>query len=215
MSDPSGYKCCEFASSKPWMCTDVLIYFQNGVDTPSWEWASSRWTYEGLQRLLPRCYSWRSHLWKSVSIYSRHRLRRLSRSIANLIQHPNPEWRQRLGEIQETHFQKTQEGLPPEKRTFRVARKSMNGSRWNKSSTIPEVHTSHAQEVSPNLARYTSWSSDSLVVRNTRGDRGCTWIRPEAWKNRTAKSIGCRHEWSSSPKIPSIEILWYQLKTHW
>lgn len=69
-------------------------------------------------------------------------------------QHPDSEWRQRLGEIQEAHFQKTQDGLPPEKRTFRVTRKGVNGSVRSFGSIIPEVHTSHAQEVRSKLNRH-------------------------------------------------------------
>ncbi|KAK6584557.1 hypothetical protein PZA11_002781 [Diplocarpon coronariae] len=64
-------------------------------------------------------------------------------------QHPNPEWRQRLGEIQELHLQRTQDGLPAEKRTFRVARKNaVTGARL---SVLPQVYTSHAQESSVTL----------------------------------------------------------------
>ena len=62
-------------------------------------------------------------------------------------QHPNPEWQQRLGEIQEVYFQRTQDGLLPEQRVFRVTRSGMNGVKRSNSSLIPEVHTSHAQEV--------------------------------------------------------------------
>ncbi|KAH7393204.1 Mis6-domain-containing protein [Cadophora sp. MPI-SDFR-AT-0126] len=63
--------------------------------------------------------------------------------------HPNKEWRHRLGEIQELHIQKTQDSLPPEKRTFRVARKASTKAR--KSSVLPQVYTSHAQETSVTL----------------------------------------------------------------
>ncbi|CAL3965976.1 unnamed protein product [Diplocarpon coronariae] len=68
---------------------------------------------------------------------------------ASAFTHPNPEWRQRLGEIQELHLQRTQDGLPAEKRTFRVARKSaVTGARL---SVLPQVYTSHAQESSVTL----------------------------------------------------------------
>lgn len=68
---------------------------------------------------------------------------------ASVFMHPNQEWRQRLGEIQELHIQKTQDGLPAEKRTFRVARKA--SSKTRKPSVIPQVFTSHAQETSVTL----------------------------------------------------------------
>jgi hypothetical protein len=73
-----------------------------------------------------------------------------------------------------THFQKTQDGLPPEKRTFRVTRKGVKGSGQRYSSIVPEVHTSHAQEVSPDLILRLPGPTDNLlVVYYTRRDRGC------------------------------------------
>jgi centromere protein I len=69
-------------------------------------------------------------------------------------QHPDSEWRQRLGQIQEAHFQKTQDGLPPGKRAFKVTRKVVNGSVRSFWSVIPEVHTSHAQEVRSKINRH-------------------------------------------------------------
>ncbi|KAH9221070.1 Mis6-domain-containing protein [Leptodontidium sp. 2 PMI_412] len=68
---------------------------------------------------------------------------------ASVFTHPNQEWRQRLGEIQELHIQRTQDGLPAEKRTFRVARKASTKGR--KPSVLPQVYTSHAQETSVTL----------------------------------------------------------------
>ncbi|PMD65163.1 Mis6-domain-containing protein [Hyaloscypha bicolor E] len=70
---------------------------------------------------------------------------------ASVFTHPDPEWRQRLGEIQEYHFQKTQDRLPPEKRTFSVTRKGVDGSKRKYSPIIPEVHTSRALESSITL----------------------------------------------------------------
>ncbi|TVY17018.1 Inner kinetochore subunit mis6 [Lachnellula arida] len=67
---------------------------------------------------------------------------------ASVFTHPNHEWRQRLGEIQTVHFQKTQDGLPPEQQTLRA---NTRGTRQTKSSVIPEVHTSHALESSVTL----------------------------------------------------------------
>ncbi|KAL2067965.1 hypothetical protein VTL71DRAFT_16063 [Oculimacula yallundae] len=68
---------------------------------------------------------------------------------ASVFTHPNPEWRQRLGEIQELHIQRTQDGLPAGQKTFKVARKA--SARGKKASVLPEVYTSHAQETSVTL----------------------------------------------------------------
>ncbi|KAG4437158.1 hypothetical protein IFR05_007360 [Cadophora sp. M221] len=68
---------------------------------------------------------------------------------ASVFTHPNPEWRQRLGEIQELHIQRTQDGLLAEKRTFRVARKASTKGR--NSTVLPQVYTSHAHETSVTL----------------------------------------------------------------
>jgi len=72
---------------------------------------------------------------------------------ASVFTHPNQEWRERLQVIQVTSSQRAQDGLSGEKQAFRVARKSASGTRRTRSSVLPEVHTSHAQEVSvpPNL----------------------------------------------------------------
>lgn len=51
-------------------------------------------------------------------------------------------------EIQESNAQRIQEGLPGRQHLFRVARKGMNGAKRGKVSSVPEVHTFHAQEVS-------------------------------------------------------------------
>ncbi|PBP23893.1 Mis6-domain-containing protein [Diplocarpon rosae] len=68
---------------------------------------------------------------------------------ASIFTHPNPEWRQRLGEIHELHLQRTQDGLSAETRTFKVARK--NPATGARSSVLPQVYTSHAQETSVTL----------------------------------------------------------------
>ncbi|KAG0648352.1 Sim4 complex subunit mis6 [Hyphodiscus hymeniophilus] len=70
---------------------------------------------------------------------------------ASVFTHPNPEWRQRLGEIQDVNLQRTQDGQAPEQQNFRVTRRGLNGSKRQKTSLIPEVHTSHAQESSVTL----------------------------------------------------------------
>jgi centromere protein I len=69
-------------------------------------------------------------------------------TIAKRPKHPNPEWRQRLGEIQDVYLQKTQDTRPPEQQNFRVTRRGVNGIKKTRSSILPEVHTSHAHEVS-------------------------------------------------------------------
>jgi hypothetical protein len=73
------------------------------------------------------------------------------RTQANVKQHPNPEWRKRLTEIQEANAQRIQEGLPNRQHPFRVVRSGMNGVKRGKISGVPEVHTFHAQEVSHRL----------------------------------------------------------------
>ncbi|KAF8851133.1 Mis6-domain-containing protein [Acephala macrosclerotiorum] len=70
---------------------------------------------------------------------------------ASVFTHPNLEWRTRLGEIQEFHFQRTQDGLPIEQRAFRVARKGASGLKRKRILVLPNVHTSRAQESSITL----------------------------------------------------------------
>lgn len=70
-----------------------------------------------------------------------------SKSFLNETQHPNHEWRQRLGEIQDVYLQKTQDDLTLGQPAFRVTRRGANGAKRAKSTIVPEVHTSHAQEV--------------------------------------------------------------------
>ncbi|KAM3071936.1 hypothetical protein ACMFMG_008402 [Clarireedia jacksonii] len=65
-----------------------------------------------------------------------------------LYQHPNREWNERLGEIQENHLQKTKDELLSEQRNFRVARKSIKERKHN---VLPPVHTSYAHETSTTL----------------------------------------------------------------
>jgi centromere protein I len=67
-------------------------------------------------------------------------------------QHPNPEWRKRLLQIQEEHAQRAQDALPIRQQAFRVARRGLNGTKRGKVSVLPEVHTSNAQEVCLRLA---------------------------------------------------------------
>ncbi|RBR04332.1 uncharacterized protein FIESC28_11588 [Fusarium coffeatum] len=57
--------------------------------------------------------------------------------------HPDPQWRDRLDEIQEAHFYKSQEGISKPRDGFRVHRPIGRGAR---NKTIPLVHTSHVTE---------------------------------------------------------------------
>lgn len=68
--------------------------------------------------------------------------------MANHLQHPNPEWKIRLAEIQEAYAQKTVDEQQSRRDTFRVVRRGVNGVKRSRVSVIPEVHTSNAQEVS-------------------------------------------------------------------
>jgi hypothetical protein len=68
-------------------------------------------------------------------------------SRADMLQHPDLEWRKRLDDIQRAHAQTLEERSRP-RDAFRVARRAGHtvGS-VKAASLIPEVHTSHAQEV--------------------------------------------------------------------
>ncbi|KUJ11771.1 Mis6-domain-containing protein [Mollisia scopiformis] len=70
---------------------------------------------------------------------------------ASVFTHPNPEWRARLSEVQDLHLQRTQDALPIEQRTFRIANKGTNALKRKRGSVIPYVYTSHAQEFSTTL----------------------------------------------------------------
>lgn len=73
----------------------------------------------------------------------------------------------RLGEIQDVHFQKTQDGLLPERRAFHVNRRD-----GNKSYLLPQVHTSNAQEVSL-INVISRWIADQLVFNYFGRNRKC------------------------------------------
>ncbi|KPM35183.1 hypothetical protein AK830_g11377 [Neonectria ditissima] len=70
------------------------------------------------------------------------------RGRASAFKHPDPQWRQRLDEIQEAHFQQARENLSRAQDGFRVHRPITRGQR---SKLIPLVHTSHATEDSVTL----------------------------------------------------------------
>ncbi|KAJ4010282.1 hypothetical protein NW766_008151 [Fusarium irregulare] len=65
------------------------------------------------------------------------------RGKASSFKHPDPQWRDRLDEIQEAHFYKSQEGVSKPRDGFRVHRPIGRGAR---NKTIPLVHTSHVTE---------------------------------------------------------------------
>ncbi|CZS92860.1 related to Mis6 domain protein [Rhynchosporium agropyri] len=68
---------------------------------------------------------------------------------ASVFTHPNPEWRQRLGEIQDLYVQRTKDGLVNGQKTFKVTRQV--SSRGRNASVLPEVYTSRAHETSVTL----------------------------------------------------------------
>ncbi|KAG4027718.1 hypothetical protein MFRU_027g00110 [Monilinia fructicola] len=67
---------------------------------------------------------------------------------ASVFTHPNREWRERLGEIQEDHLRRIEDELASTHRNFRVSRKS---AKERKYGFLPEVHTSYAQDISITL----------------------------------------------------------------
>jgi centromere protein I len=58
--------------------------------------------------------------------------------------HPDPQWRERLDEIQEAHYHKSQGGPSQPRDGFRVHRPIGRSAR---NKIVPLVHTSHATEV--------------------------------------------------------------------
>lgn len=81
--------------------------------------------------------------------------------LSNNLQHPNPEWKVRLAEIQEEYAQKTVDEQQSRRDTFRVVRRGINGVKRSRVSVIPEVHTSNAQEVNIHTitepTQYANW----------------------------------------------------------
>ncbi|APA08264.1 hypothetical protein sscle_03g030340 [Sclerotinia sclerotiorum 1980 UF-70] len=67
---------------------------------------------------------------------------------ASVFAHPNREWRERLGEIQEDHLRRMEEELVSTHRNFRVPRKTV---RDRKHGFLPEVNTLYAQDTSITL----------------------------------------------------------------
>ncbi|KAM0316718.1 hypothetical protein ACHAO8_003003 [Botrytis cinerea] len=67
---------------------------------------------------------------------------------ASVFTHPNREWRERLGRIQEDHLQRTEDTLVSTHQNFRISRKT---AKERKHELLPEVHTSYAQDTSITL----------------------------------------------------------------
>ncbi|CAG1972422.1 unnamed protein product [Fusarium graminearum] len=65
------------------------------------------------------------------------------RGKASSFKHPDPQWRDRLDEIQEAHFYNSQEGVSRPRDGFRVHRPIGRAAR---KKTVPLVHTSHVTE---------------------------------------------------------------------
>lgn len=75
----------------------------------------------------------------------------ITASRASVFTHPNPEWKERLAQIQEAHAQKNQDESKTRQEAFRVVRRGINGVKRSRVSAVPEVHTSQASETSVTL----------------------------------------------------------------
>lgn len=75
----------------------------------------------------------------------------ITASRASVFTHPNPEWKDRLQQIQEAHVQRNQDNSKSRQEAFRVIRRGINGAKKSRVSALPEVHTSQAQETSVTL----------------------------------------------------------------
>ncbi|KAI1853766.1 hypothetical protein JX266_001750 [Neoarthrinium moseri] len=73
-----------------------------------------------------------------------------TRGKASSFKHPDPQWRERLDEIQQAHARSLEDRDQP-KDAFRVARHINNAGQSKRPPVVPEVHTSHAQENSVTL----------------------------------------------------------------
>ncbi|KAI2473805.1 Mis6-domain-containing protein [Annulohypoxylon bovei var. microspora] len=71
-----------------------------------------------------------------------------TRAKASTFKHPDPQWRERLDEIQQAHAARTADRAERPLEAFRVARNRMHGKG---STKLPEVHTSNATEKSITL----------------------------------------------------------------
>lgn len=75
----------------------------------------------------------------------------ITASRASVFTHPNPEWKENLAQIQESHAQRNQDESKPHQEAFRVVRRGINGVKRSRVSAVPEVHTSQASETSVTL----------------------------------------------------------------
>ncbi|KAF3069076.1 Inner centromere protein mis6 [Daldinia childiae] len=71
-----------------------------------------------------------------------------TRAKASAFKHPDPQWRERLDEIQQAHAERSTNRAERPPNAFRVARSRINGK---SSGPFPEVHTSNATENSITL----------------------------------------------------------------
>ncbi|KAI1475832.1 Mis6-domain-containing protein [Daldinia eschscholtzii] len=71
-----------------------------------------------------------------------------TRAKASAFKHPDPQWRERLDEIQQAHAERSTNRAERPLNAFRVARSRVNGK---SSGLFPEVHTSNATENSITL----------------------------------------------------------------
>ena len=88
-----------------------------------------------------------------------------------LVQHPNPEWRERLHMIHTSNLRK--DGNSPEAVSFKVVRR---GAKRSRVSLVPEVQTSRADGV---RHWFSSWIADHLLIRQSVFDHsgGCRECR--------------------------------------
>ncbi|RFU26880.1 hypothetical protein B7463_g9460, partial [Scytalidium lignicola] len=70
---------------------------------------------------------------------------------ASVFTHPNPEWQQRLVEIQEAYLRRNRDDLSRGQTSFRMARKGLDDRKKLKTSGIPEIYTTNAHESSTTL----------------------------------------------------------------
>ncbi|KAM0278134.1 hypothetical protein ACHAQH_005332 [Verticillium albo-atrum] len=70
---------------------------------------------------------------------------------ASAFKHPDPQWRERLGEIQRDYAQRSAETISHSQNGFTVSRHTLSGRRGPRPSGVPAVHTSYADETSVTL----------------------------------------------------------------
>ncbi len=71
-----------------------------------------------------------------------------TRGKASAFKHPDPQWRERLGQIREAHaHQQASTAAEAPRLGFRVTREASRHMPSQKTAQIPTVHTTHAHEV--------------------------------------------------------------------